>query len=62
MYRVNFNGQQVSGTFKTYAAATRYFFDVADFNGGRTLGMWIQRRIDGEWFSAKCAVPVREIA
>lgn len=56
MYRINFNGQQVSSTFKTYAEAKREIISISQFNGGGE--MWIQKYMgDGEWFRSKNSRP-----
>lgn len=50
MYRINFNGQQVSGTFTTHAEAAREIRAVYASCGGT---MWIQEYCgDGEWSGA----------
>ena len=49
MYRINFNGQQIHGPFKTYAEAKREILAIGCI-GSET---WIQRyEGEGEWSAA----------
>lgn len=54
-FRINFNGQQVSGTFGSYAQAKREILAQADYDAkhGQSSHMWIQEQLEpGEWFSS----------
>lgn len=55
-FRINYNGQQVSGTFDAYADVKRACLEQADYSariGQAVPYMWIQEYVgDGDWTGA----------
>ncbi len=57
-YRINYNGQQILGTYDSYAEAREAIIAASDHlrsigQGGYDSAMWLQRyEGDGEWSGA----------
>lgn len=62
-FRINYNGQQVSRTFGSYAEAKREIIAQADYSAriGQSAGaMWLQEYIGGgEWSGAGMSIAKR---